>query len=850
MRRIIKIFLASSLVEFSVERMVIENFIRNISDSFEEKYDIKIQPLLCENFDTAYSIARKQEEYNEKICESEMCFFIFFTKAGEYTREEFEVARKRFEETGKPKIYTYFKTLKPGEGEQSVYDFMEELDKIFGHYYGTFDHIDTVKLRILLSLRLREMDFLEITNDGDKCFVDGKAVMSLNNVAEFVNNKELASLQNQLAETEKEYYEMKPIYAKGDCDEAFYRRYCAVASKRETLIEEIEQLQKAIFNVSLRMSADETHGEITERQKQAYRLFEVGDYEGCMAVLDAEEIKNDFLLRRKRLKEQDTALCKRFIRENKTAIDILEVMTDYAGRFEEIAKRYEDIVPLALEEGIELETVYCYIDYLYKQNNGQKALEVAQSLDSCGAWNEKDDFKKSELYNLLALIYSSVNNIEKGEKYHLLALSIREELVKSDAKRYSYALACSYNNIGVFYKNQDKAEKTEDYYLKAVKIYEDLAVKNPEKFSYGLAGCYNNTAFFYKEQGDFSKAEQYYNKAVTIRETLSRFNYQLYGFDLAASYNGMAVFYAEQDNPQKAEEYYLKAIGIYEEFAKTNPQRYSYALAGCNSNLGSFYREQGEISKAEECLLKAFEIHKALVKLNPEKYSPDLAMSYNNLGNVYSEMSEEEKAKGCYNQAIEIYEIFVKLNPGKYTFSLIKSYNGLGIVYYNQHDHKNAEEYYLKAITMLENIAEQNYKKYYPYLMRCYNNIIRFYKKQADFQKFEVYYIKKTELTEKFAAFEPERYNPDLADRYCEIADYYNDIGREQEAKEYYLKAIALYELLAEKHPKRYNPDLAACLFNYAVITEKDEYFERALQIALTQPENDYCKQIIGYLKN
>ena len=85
LKRTIKIFLASSIVEFVNERMIIENFIRNISDKFEEHYDIKIQPLLCENFDDAYTVARKQEEYNEKIRESEFCFFIFFTKAGSYT---------------------------------------------------------------------------------------------------------------------------------------------------------------------------------------------------------------------------------------------------------------------------------------------------------------------------------------------------------------------------------------------------------------------------------------------------------------------------------------------------------------------------------------------------------------------------------------------------------------------------------------------------------------------------------------------------------------------------------------------------------------------------------------------
>ena len=39
----IKIFLGSSIIEFEKERNVLELFIRNVSDEFEEKYNIKLQ---------------------------------------------------------------------------------------------------------------------------------------------------------------------------------------------------------------------------------------------------------------------------------------------------------------------------------------------------------------------------------------------------------------------------------------------------------------------------------------------------------------------------------------------------------------------------------------------------------------------------------------------------------------------------------------------------------------------------------------------------------------------------------------------------------------------------------------
>lgn len=70
MRKVIKIFLGSSIVEFKYERMDIENFIRNVSDKFEENYDIKIQPLLCKNLDDACSKIRKQEIINENVRDS------------------------------------------------------------------------------------------------------------------------------------------------------------------------------------------------------------------------------------------------------------------------------------------------------------------------------------------------------------------------------------------------------------------------------------------------------------------------------------------------------------------------------------------------------------------------------------------------------------------------------------------------------------------------------------------------------------------------------------------------------------------------------------------------------------
>lgn len=183
----INIFLASSLVEFKNERSELVLFINELSNLFEKNYNIKIKPIYCESIDPCMEKGRKQDRYNEEIENSEMVFFLFFTRAGEYTIEEFKIAYNHFKnsENHKPKIYVYFKNLPDGVNEEeSVKDFKQELDKKYCVNYGTFNNIDAIKLSILLNLKKQEMDFVKIEVKDNICLVDGTPVLHLDNVAD------------------------------------------------------------------------------------------------------------------------------------------------------------------------------------------------------------------------------------------------------------------------------------------------------------------------------------------------------------------------------------------------------------------------------------------------------------------------------------------------------------------------------------------------------------------------------------------------------------------------------------------------------------------------------------------
>ncbi len=446
MKKSIRIFLASSIVEFKYERMDIELFIRRLSDKFEENYDVKIQPLLCENFDDAYSKIRKQEEYNEKIRKSDFCFFIFFTKAGKYTKEEFEVARKKFEETGKPKIYTYFKVIHDEEAEQSLYDFMNELDKAFGHYYGIFDHIDTVKMRILSIISFGEMNVSEIKVQRGECVIDGQKVMSINNVAEFANNGILSNTETQLRKLESY---VKKLETQVPEEKEYIDESEDIKQKIRTLRERIAALQERIFKVSLNMSQDLVSFQMSETQKQVYRLFEQGDLYGAINLLPSEQIMEEFA------KAEQMHLCaieeaaRKCIKDQLLAIRLLEQDAEMSSAsVQKIIERYKLIVPVIIKYKTEIDGLYDYMMFLDNNifvNDSDELLRIAKALYEI--YIEEPSYVTSlfKMYDTCNIIAENLQADDpETDYYSSMAVQSLNEFLKNvtDKNCFSYAYDC------------------------------------------------------------------------------------------------------------------------------------------------------------------------------------------------------------------------------------------------------------------------------------------------------------------------------------------------------------------------------------------------------------------------
>ena len=146
----IRIFLASSS-ELREDRDAFELYMRHRNDELR-KQAVYLQIVRWENFLDAMSDTRLQDEYNKAVQECDVFVALFFTKAGKFTDEEFEVAWGQFKASGKPRVFTYFKTptltatLDREEDLKSLWAIQKKI-KNLGHYQSNYDNTADLKLQ-------------------------------------------------------------------------------------------------------------------------------------------------------------------------------------------------------------------------------------------------------------------------------------------------------------------------------------------------------------------------------------------------------------------------------------------------------------------------------------------------------------------------------------------------------------------------------------------------------------------------------------------------------------------------------------------------------------------------------
>ena len=838
----IKIFLVPSSDAVECDMTGVRDFFRQLNEMY---FDSGI------NFSILNANEMTKNELKEHVADSDLSFFLFFEDVSADMRSCFDIFFESFKKTDKPKIVTYFKyTESPNDMTEAVREFSQMLGNELKHYYNNYNSIDTLKLGILMQIKVMRLDASQITiSDNGMICLNGQPVADTSKIPMFEFNERLNELKSRYDELTKEWGRLRTLRMDDPNNEELYFEFSRVATERDDTKKALREFEDLLLKTSEELAAKK--GEMSPRQAEAYRLLEMGDVDGACEILPLDELFDD-ISHNERLADNAIDRLETNVDELATRITALNMKGLNKDIVAEIRRIYEKIYGLCRNKHIGWSKLYDYASFLEDQNDYTNAIEVAEKLN----WyysdpdNKADEYDLGRLYNLLGMLYEAQNKPKKAEKYYLAAIEIGERLVEKNADAYEPALAASYNNAGNFYSDQGQSDKAEKYYLSAIEIRERLVKKNADAYEPDLATSYNNAGNFYKKQGQSQKAEKYYLAAIETYERLAEKNADAYELYLATSYNNVGEFYRKQNQSGKAEKYYLAAIEIHERLVKENADAYEPYLAGSYNNAGVFYKDQGQPDKAEKYILAAIEIYERLVKRNPEAYEPDLAGSYNNAGNFYKKQGQPDKAEKYYLAAIEIRERLAKKNADAYEPDLAGSYNNAGNFYKDQGQPKKAEKYYLATIEIGERLVKKNADAYEPALADSYYKAGDVCDDNLQLNKAKKYYLAAIEIYKQLVFKTGNEYEEDFAVIYNNIANIYKVLCQFGKAKKYYLAAIERYERLVKKNADVYEPELATLYYNYYLLKKDKTYLDKAYKIAKRRQDNPRCKTIVEIVES
>ncbi len=757
----IKIFLASSIEEEGIKtnRVEIGDFFNELNNIYIDS-NIFFKLIKCEDYDSSIARERKQQQYDEEIRDSELVFFLFFKKVGDYTKHEFEVALESFKDVKKPKIVTYFREVESGEEiNEEVRAFMNMLDQELGHYYDSYGTIDALKLGMLMQIKLMKLDASVVDIQNGEVCLNGKAIAKTDNIPIFAGNEDLQALKARVAELDREYYAIREKSRENPDDTELDECCHELFEERKKAREKLRELEKRVLGLAERMTEDTASDRLTYRQREGYRLIQKGDYDGALEVLSYEEIWED-IRHNEKLADCINDSFQDNVNELLQRIEALKAKDITDGVAAEIVRIYEDAKTLADKHGLDKAFLYDYASFIRDQKDFTKAIEIAKLLEYYWSHpNEKiDEDKWARLYNLLGVLYSETKSYKEAEENLKKALEIYERLVEQNQTAYEPDLAGSYNNLGALYATIKSYKEAEENYKKALEIYKRLVKQNRSAYEPDLAGSYNNLGNLYRAIGSNKEAEENHKRALEIRERLVEQNQSAYEPDLAGSYNNLGALYATIKSYKEAEENYKKALEIYKRLVKQNQTAYEPDLAMSYNNLGALYRAIGSYKEAEENYKKALEIRERLVKQNQTTYEPDLAMSYNNLGVLYRDTGSYKEAEENYKKALEIRGRLVEQNQTAYEPDLAKSYHNLGVLYNNTGSYKEAEENHKKALEIRERLVKQNREAYELSLAMSYDSLgaLCFY--TGRYEEFKENLEKAAEIYERLSKKYPEVY--------------------------------------------------------------------------------------------
>ncbi|OHD27257.1 MAG: hypothetical protein A2086_02820 [Spirochaetes bacterium GWD1_27_9] len=848
----VKIFIAANK-DVNNDRKTVENTINELN----QLYNLKIIPKEYSDMESGSYDIEIQQQINKLLEECQVVICLFYSKIGEYTYEEYKIARN----IGK-KVFVYFKTGYSPTNKQEmdeygkVLELKENITKentLFFKEYSTNQELINIvnkDLNYLLKDKKPNIEAKLFTKNSPAKEIDffgrEKDLEDIENILKTNNTVLLVNGLGGIGKTEVcKYYFWQHI------DKYKYVGWInCISALKESLVFGVNEsvVGNDIININERFAKITEF--LTSRPKETLLIIDNIESEDdpTLSLIKSLPIKV-IVSSRNKLKGfkiyqlqflDEESLLKIFYnfyqveKNDEFAKSIIKLCGLHTLTVELLAKtaqntcdKLEIFYNKLITIGFNLnKAIPEKIDTFWHNEVAKK-----QFFDHILKVFELSNLSSEEIFvltNLSILPYDFIEVIELANWLELTDKTPINELIKKGWINQKEDKIIMHKMIAAAVKEQTKpnSEKCEKLIISMIKNlnceptdnplqkdkYTDFAeeiILNIKEENEEIANLSNNLSTIYIYLGDLNKALDFGLKSLEIFEKILDKNHP----HIASSYNNLSMIYRDLGELNKALDFGLKSLEIFEKILDKNHP----SLATSYNNLSTIYRDLGELNKALDFGLKSLEIFEKIL----DKNHPYLAACYNNLSMIYKDLGDLNKALDFGLKDLEILEkILDKNHP-----SLAISYNNLSMIYLDLGDLNKALDFGLKSLEIREKILDKNH----PSLATSYNNLSTIYRDLGELNKALDFGLKDLEISKKIL----DKNHPSLTTSYNNLSMIYLDLGDLKKALDFGLKSLEIREKILDKN----HPDIATSYNNLSLIYKDLGDLKKALDFGLKSLE-------------
>lgn len=799
MKKTIHIFLASSITDLKDDRESIGNFINTLNNIYNDQ-NLYIYLHKCEDESEDHSMKKggTQKSLDDEIRESDMCFVLFWHKAGGVTKHELQVALEGLNLNKNPKIEVYFKSLDEGESlTDDVRCVMEEIDQKFLHYHREYSHIDSLKLGIITQLQVHGFLRVDMKVENEQVTVSGLKIASTENIPVYSKNEKYQELLEECRIAEEECSKAFIKYDQDRNDKSSLETYQNAIEKRDNLQEELFKISNEILYIGTKIVKTMSGSDSTDRIRRVIQCFDRGDYEGVQSILKPEEIDENFF--RAKVGEQKAKLdSQKGIEEYRWRIMSLEAQ----GKWEQVYENYERVIDqieymLVAPKTIMLE----YAKFLYQQKKYEKSLEICIRLQMVLKQNSYaitvDD--NADLLDLLGELYYHKSLYEDAEATLWKAIEVRKEQLYQDWEQ-DIKIAGSCVKLAKVYYMVTRFFEAEALYLQALDLYKKYDTKAIEAVDVDIAHTSLELGNLYYMINRHEDASKEFLSAYHKYKELVNSGIKRYTAALAEASDRFANLEISVYSHVRAERYYVQSMKIKQMLTQRAPVDYFIFLERILEKLGHYWKDNSNVAYGNLMLQEAERIQSVIkdkTYANAKEEFRALDYAY------YAKPINKTFIEPLLQESIRISKVLADENPEAYETSLAQAYNVTGIFYTQIGEKQKAETNYAEAITIRERLVNRE-QAMNPALAASYSNLSQHYFIWDNYAEAEQYAKKAINIYESVITGGTGAFNTDLARNYNALANIFVKAGKIKQAEEFYKKSIMLYIRLYEKSSRAY----------------------------------------------